>query len=148
MAVSQRQYDAMVGLASRRGVACENDLTADRELLSEAVRLARCGRYGDAAAVLARLHAGSPLWPSVLDLRAKMYAQQGRYLDAEACWREALSMAPNHEPFRRALAAIAAERRYPFWLRIVVTTAVAAATSAVVLVVVVGVLRWAGWIGR
>ena len=138
----------MIRLASRRGAACQSDLMADRELPLEAVRLARRGRYDDATTALARLPADSPLRPSMLDLKAKMYAQQGRYLEAEACWREALSLAPNHEGFRQALAAIAEERRHPFWLRIVVAAAVAAVTSVVLLLVAIGVLRWAGWTGR
>jgi len=138
----------MVWLASGRGVPCRKDLTAHCELLSEAVRLARSGRYDDAMAVLARLPGDGALRPSMLDLKAKIHAQQGRYLEAEACWREALSLVPNHQGFRRALAAIAEERRYPFWLRIVVAAAVAAVTSGALLVVAVGILRWAGWLGR
>ena len=147
MAVSQRQYEAMVALASRQGTTSGNGLAADRDLLSEAVCLARRGRFGDATAVLTKLPADSALRPSMLDLKAKMFAQRGRYLEAEACWREALTLAPDHDEFQQALAAIAEERRYPFWLRIAVSAVVAAVTSAVLLLAAIGLLRWAGWIG-
>lgn len=148
MAVSQRQYETMVALASRQGKSSANGLAADRDLLSEAVCLARRGRFEDATAVLIKLPAESALRPSILDLKARMFAQRGRYLDAEVCWREALSLVPDHDEFQQALAAIADERRYPFWLRILVSAVVAAVTSAVLLLAVLGLLRWAGWIGR
>lgn len=148
MAISQRQFEVMVGLANRHAKTGPYDLAADQRVLLRATRLGRRGQYGIAATMLEALPIHSPLRPSVLDLKAKILAQQGRFLEAEACWREALALAPNHEGFRQALAAIAEERRYPFWLRIVVAAAVSAVTCVVLLLVAVGILRWAGWIGR
>ena len=148
MAISKRQFEAMVGLANRHAKTGTHDLAAVQHLLLQAARLARRDRYGDAAAMLAELPADSALRPSILDLKAKILAQQGRYLEAEACWREALTLAPDNQAFRCALAAIAEERKYPFWLRIAVVAVVAAATSVVVYAVMIAALRWTGWIRR
>jgi tetratricopeptide (TPR) repeat protein len=98
--------------------------------------------------MLAPLPADSPLRPSILDLKAKIFAQQGRYLEAEACWREALTLAPDNQAFQQALAVIAEERRCPFWLRIAVVGTVAAATSMAGVAVLLAVLKRAGWLGR
>lgn len=84
----------------------------------------------------------------MLDLKAKVYAQRGRYLEAEACWREAIRLSPDTQAFHRGLAAIAEERRYPFWLRIVVAAAIAGVTSGAGLFVLIAILRWTGWIGK
>ena len=129
-------------------VEAVGNMAADQRLLAEAARLARRGSYDAAEAMLARLRADSPLRPSMLDLKAKVCAQQGRYLEAEACWREALALAPDNQAFRRALAVIAEDRRYPFWLRIAVAAVVAAITSIAGVAVMIVVLRWMGWLGK
>lgn len=147
VAISQ-QHEARVGLANRPGPTGPRHLAADQQLLVQAARLARRGHYDAAEAMLVTLPAGSPLRPSILDLKAKIFAQQGRYSEAEACWREALTLAPDNKAFRQALAAIAQERRYPFWLRIIIVTIVAAAASIAGVAVIVATLKWAGWIGR
>lgn len=148
MAISQPQYEAMVGLASRPSTTGQSDLAEDQELLLQAARLARRGRYDAAVAMLGPLPADSPLRPSILDLKAKILAQQGRYFEAEACWREALTLAPGNQAFQQALAVIAEERRCPFWLRMAVVGAVAAATSMAGVAVLLAGLKWAGWLGR
>jgi len=148
MAISQRQYETVVGLASGRSTSGQGNLATGQELLLQAARLARRGRYDAAVAMLAPLPADSPLRPSILDLKAKILAQQGRYWEAEACWQEALTLAPGNQAFQQALAVIAEERRCPFWLRIVVVGAVAAATSMAGVAVLLAVLKWAGWLER
>jgi type VI secretion system protein ImpK len=148
MARSNRQHEAMVGLASRCSTSGQGNLATGPELLLQAARLARCGHYDAAVAVLAPLPADSPLRPSILDLKAKIFAQQGRYREAEACWREALTLVPGNQAFQQALAVIADERRCPFWLRIAVVGAVAAATSMAGVAVLLAVLKWTGWLGR
>ena len=129
-------------------MVCQDDLASDGELLLQVARLARRGRYDEATSTLARLPADSPLRPSILDLKAKIFAQQGRYREAEGCWREALTLAPGNQAFQQALAVIAEERRCPFWLRIAVVGAVAAATSMVGVAVLLAALKWVGWLGR
>lgn len=148
MAIPQRQYEAMVGLASGRSISGQGNLATGQELLLQAARLARRGRYDAALAMLAPLPADSPLRPSILDLKAKIFAQQGRYLEAEACWREAMTLAPANQAFQQAIAVIAEERRCPFWLRIAVVGTVAAATSMASVAVLLAALKWAGWLGR
>jgi type VI secretion system protein ImpK len=148
MAIPQRQCEAVVGLANRRSTTGQSNPAADHELLLQVARLARRGRYDAAVAMLAPLPADSPLRPSILDLKAKIFAQQGRYWEAEGCWREALTLAPDTQAFQQALAVIAEERRCPFWLRIAVVGTVAAATSMAGVAVLLAVLKWAGWLGR
>ena len=147
MAISQRQYEAIVGLANRHSKTGPHDVASDHQLLVRAARLARRGRYHDAEALLATLPADGPLGPATLDLKAKILAQQGRYLEAEACWHQALKLTPDNQAFHRALVAIAEERRYPFWLRTMVAAAVAAVTSIAGVAVLIAVLKWKGWIG-
>jgi len=94
-----------------------------------AVDLARAGRYADAERLLLEVDRDERLRPAVLDLRGKIYAQQGRCTEAEACWLEALSLTPGNEHYRKALDALAGGRRYPAWLRMA-ASAIAAAISA------------------
>jgi type VI secretion system protein ImpK len=113
-----------------------------------AAQLARLGRYDEAEGILARLDGYSELQAECMDLRARMLAQQGRYVEAEACWLQALKLSPDNQAFQRGLAAIAEERRYPFWLRIAVAVAAAAATSITGVAVLIAMLKWTGWFGR
>ena len=147
MAILQRQCEARVGLENRHTKTGPCDLAADRSVLLRAARLGRRRHYNAAAAMLETLPAHSPLLPSILDLKAKMLAQQGRYLKAEACWRQALQLVPNNQAFQRAIATIAGERRYPVWLRIAVAAVVAAVTSVAALAAVFAILRWTGRVG-
>ena len=79
-----------------------------RLALAQAARLARRGAYRSAEALLgeAALAASGPR-ADVLDMRARMCAQQGRRAEAEALWREALPLDPGNADIRAALAALA-----------------------------------------
>ncbi len=148
MTVSQRQYDTMVRLAAGHGTGRRDDPAKDREILLRANRLARRGRYAEAVAMLMALPSDSPLGPSALDLKAKVYAQQGMYAAAEACWRDALALAPGNQAFEDALSVMVEDRRYPFRLRVAVAIMASAITSGVLLLAAFAVLRWRGWIGK
>jgi len=148
MAVSERQYEAIIALAGRHKPAGQDAHAAGRELILRAYCLARRGRYEEAAAAMSELPADSPLRPTMLDLKAKVYAQQGRYLEAEACWREAIRLSPDTLAFHRGLSAIAEDRRYPFWLRIVVVAAVAGVSSGAACFVLIVILKLMGWLGK
>ncbi len=98
--------------------------------------------------MLMALPSDSPLGPSALDLKAKVYAQQGMYAAAEACWRDALALAPGNQAFEDALSVMVEDRRYPFRLRVAVAIMASAITSGVLLLAAFAVLRWRGWIGK
>lgn len=60
------------------------------QYFSAAVILARKGRYAEAGNLLQKaLDAGECTEVQALDLQARIYAQQGLHLEAEACWRKA-----------------------------------------------------------
>ena len=84
--------------------------SAVRELvLAQARELARAGRYTEAEDVL------DASWPdggqdvAVLDLKARIHAQQGRLDEADRCWAEVADLAPGHRAAaegRRRIAVI------------------------------------------
>ncbi|MFW6114029.1 MAG: tetratricopeptide repeat protein, partial [Actinomycetota bacterium] len=76
-----------------------------------AVQLARSGHYVAAMRVLDSLPDQENLRPHVLDLQARIFAQNGRYADAKACWERARELRPAESRYRRALEAIKEERQ-------------------------------------
>jgi tetratricopeptide (TPR) repeat protein len=76
-------------------------------LLATAAILARKGRYAEAAHALdAALAAGECSAPEAMDLRARMYAQQGLNLEAESCWEQAKRLDGENPAYDRALARL------------------------------------------
>jgi len=94
-----------------------------------AVELARQGCYADAELFLLEASYQKGLRPAVLDLRAKMFAQQHRFSEAQACWLEALSLDPGNQQYRKALDAIASNEKYAFWSRLALVTLVIAVVT-------------------
>ncbi|GAF75969.1 unnamed protein product [marine sediment metagenome] len=97
----------------------------DTVVLSQATRLARDGRLADAEQLLAgRAHA--PDAPAVvLDLLAKVYAQQGRLAEARKLWTRALQADPGNPAMAAALAKATAAKGHAPWVpavRVVVPT--------------------------
>ncbi|MBE1531183.1 tetratricopeptide repeat protein [Actinomadura algeriensis] len=78
------------------------DRAAREAVLAQARTLARAGRYAEAEALL-----DGESGASVLDLRARMYAQQGRFDDADRCWAEAAALDPGDADAARGRARIA-----------------------------------------
>jgi len=78
---------------------------ARRLARSEAAHLARRGDYPGAEALLSDLLADAD--GSTLDLLARIRAQQGRYGEAEALWRDAAAVDPLHPEYRAGLARLA-----------------------------------------
>jgi tetratricopeptide (TPR) repeat protein len=98
-----------------------------------AAELARAGRYSQAEVILQQIDKNRDLRPLILDLRAKMFAQQGRYIEAYACWTEALSISPGNTEYSEAIEALRARALYRPWIR---PARMVAATLVFVLVVV------------
>ena len=103
MDLPRQQYDMLVGLAHAQGSSQPRDLISDQQTLAEAARFARRGSYQEAENLLASLPADGPLGPVTLDLKAKTLAQQGRLLEAELCWLEAVRQCPGDPRYRAAL---------------------------------------------
>jgi type VI secretion system protein ImpK len=76
--------------------------------------MARSGEYQSAERLLLSLSPTAS--PRVFDLMARIYAQQGRYADAELQWKQAIRQQPENETYQRGLRAA---QRYHFgsWLR-------------------------------
>ena len=104
---------------------------------AQAVNLARAGHYSEAENVLAGTAQDESAAPMRLDLLARIRAQQGKLLEAEALWAQAAQAAPDNGAFRAALECIARMQNRP--LRI------ARIFSGVALLVIAMAAAWQGW---
>src|SRR5437667_4862051 len=73
-------------------------------VLASAAELARQNRHADAERLLVSLPADAITAPA-LDLLARIYAQQGRYGDAEAKWMSAIQLDPSNQDYLTSLKA-------------------------------------------
>lgn len=103
------------------------DTIAAQAALTVASGLARAGRHGEAEAAVKEMLPHYETTPSALDLLARIRAQQGRLLEAEALWTQASGLDPDNEAYRTALRRIAKIQRRPVWLGIVGPTLAALA---------------------
>lgn len=78
--------------------------------------LARAGRYAEAEALLRDGGGSERLSLEVLDLLARIRAQQGRLDDAESCWTRALGDDPSNDSCLAGLERIRRMRKRPAWL--------------------------------
>ena len=72
---------------------------------------ARRGLFDSAERLLMELAGVDEYKTAVLDLKAKMLAQRGRYAEAEKCWLEAVSLDPGNLSFRKSLNALVESRQ-------------------------------------
>ncbi|HZZ84902.1 MAG TPA: hypothetical protein VFE30_10220 [Anaeromyxobacteraceae bacterium] len=112
---------------------------AAQAVLAHASTLARAGRLDEAAGVLVEIEAGC-VDVRVLDLLAKVRAQQGRYEDAEALWSRAKALSGS-DGYDAALRRIEAVRTRPAWLPSKLLIAAAVIVAAVAL----GIVRAPSW---
>jgi len=93
---------------TRNAAATRGCPDPEREVvLDEATSLARKGRYSDALQLLRTLQVDLPQDRlEILDLSARIYAQQGRWLDAERYWQEAIRIDPGNPIYRHGLDAV------------------------------------------
>jgi len=76
------------------------DVLLGQLVLAQATDLARSGRYSEAKKLLKENNTlMQELMPDVLDLHARMYAQQGYYRDAQINWSRALQLDPTNEAY-------------------------------------------------
>ena len=97
------QHKAIIDLVGGGESASSRDLLRDRQALAAAALLARRGSYQEAENTLAVLPLTGSLGPETLDLKAKICAQQGRLVEAQAAWMEAVRQSPGNASYRRSL---------------------------------------------
>ncbi len=87
-------------------------------LFATAAILARKGQYQDALNVLKQARdVGECSQTEALALQAKIYAQQGMYLEAEKCWLEASSLDRSNPSYSQALVRLR-QMRQPWSLHV------------------------------
>lgn len=110
---------AGLGVAPEQAAQAAGDIPALEPLLDEleferAVELARGRHYQQAEEILDRLtKRGSRVSLANLDLRARMYAQQGRFSEAEALWRELIRQDPGNAAYQEGLRYVTRQQRAP-----------------------------------
>lgn len=74
-------------------------------------------KFEEALSLLKDFPKGENPDPRLLDLQARIFAQQGRLSDAESTWKAALKVDPNNPVFLAGLTRIAEIRSRPYWLK-------------------------------
>ena len=111
------------------GKVHKQNLSHYRRKYYHAVELARQGHYTDAELLLIEFGNRKEFRAIVLDIRAKMFAQQNRFSEAEACWLEALSLNPGNQQYRKALDTLTSNGQYAIWTRLALITLVIAVST-------------------
>ena len=111
--------------------------------LSKAAELARRGNFQEAEELIAGLGSGKEQ-PAALDLLARIRAQQGRWLEAEAFWKQALQQDPTNPAYLEGLQYIQRSRRGPALGRIFSTIFFMVLVGTFVLLAILGVQRLSG----
>lgn len=101
-----------------------------------AADVAASGDFERAEKILSGLAPEAQATPEVLDLRARMLAQQKRFREAAALWRQAIRLSPERAEYEAALALCEKLEGRPKWFAFPREGAVA----AVVLVALLGTL--------
>jgi hypothetical protein len=89
---------------------------ADQVVLAQAADLARAGHYAEAEAPLTETLRHQKATPAILDLLARIHAQQGHWEAAETAWTQALQLDPAGEAYPAGLKRISqmkGRRRLP-----------------------------------
>ena len=104
----------------------------ERAILAHAASLARAGRYAEAETVL-KDALSEEASPAVLDLLARIQAQQGHWKEAEAAWTQALQLDPAGEGYKAGLRRVSQIQRRGRWPRFVVA-------GIVIVLVILGII--------
>lgn len=109
-------------------------------MLNAAARTARKKRLHQAERMIAGLPVDGPLGPATLDLKARICAQQGRLIEAQFCWMEAVRQSPGNESYRRSLdyvTHVLRPSRFPIIIYMMVL-----ALLVVIAALCAGIARW------
>lgn len=87
-----------------------------KALLPKAAELARAGRYIEAEGLLQHLIQEGNELPGVYDLLARIRAQQGRLLEAQSYWADAIQLSSAKDIYRAALKRIERLQTGPSWI--------------------------------
>jgi len=86
--------------------------------VARASGLARAGRYQEAEALIEQELGRQRERPDLLDLFARIHAQQNHWNDAERAWTQALALDPTNETYKAGLKRVSQMRKRPlafFW---------------------------------
>lgn len=101
--MTHEQYERIIGLVGRGSSSSRSTTREIQDILNAAARMARRGHFQDAERMIAGLPKDGPLGPATLDLKARICAQQGRLIEAQFCWMEAVRQSPGNKTYRRSL---------------------------------------------
>src|SRR5438105_13854934 len=98
MRIADYQLEGLtsVGRGSPRGWEETSLALTVQVSLARATDLARAGKYDEAETVLAGAVGESGSHPAALDLLARIRAQQGRLIEAQALWGQASRLDPSN----------------------------------------------------
>jgi outer membrane protein OmpA-like peptidoglycan-associated protein len=86
-----------------------------KTLLPKAAELARAGKFVEAECLLEHLIQEGNELPGIFDLMARIRAQQGRLLEAQSYWADAIQLSNSKEYYRSALKRIEHLQTGPPW---------------------------------
>lgn len=84
--------------------------------VANATNFARKGYHNQAEIIISEILKDYGDFSEILDLQARIYAQQGRIVEAEAIWRKALLLDPSNSAYQKALNRISKMQQRPIWL--------------------------------
>jgi tetratricopeptide (TPR) repeat protein len=109
---------------------------------SLATALAMSGRYQEAERLLVGLDQSKEYQTAVLDLRAKIFAQQRRYAEAEVCWLKALSLDPGNQQYRKAVDTLVKDRQGGSLFSLITKTILLSALAAGIVIIILIGFKW------
>lgn len=86
-----------------------------KAILPKAAELARAGKYQEAECLLQHLVQEGNAQAAVFDLLARIRAQQGRLLEAQSYWADAIQLSTTKDFYRTALKRIERLQTDPAW---------------------------------
>lgn len=87
-----------------------------KALLPKAAELARAGKYLEAECLLEHLIQEGNELPAIFDLMARIRAQQGRLLEAQSYWADAIQLSNSKDIYRAAIKRIEHLQTRPLWI--------------------------------
>jgi type VI secretion system protein ImpK len=117
--MTQQQAHDLLKKNESQGDSIETNFVAATLLrqvtLVRAQELARAGHYAEAEILLSEMRREDQAAPAMFDLLARIRAQQGRLLEAEALWTQAAQLDPANDTYQAGLQRIARMQSHPIW---------------------------------